>query len=229
MGQFDSVTTENRTIAVSAARTATFTSDLQNNDKARGIMVVLDVTATTAAVNEVQEVVVDATGGTFTLTFDGQVTSALAFDAPTATVQTALRALSTIGGTAVDVTGSASNYTVTFVSTLAAQNVATMISDPALLTGGAQTATVSTSTPGSAASSLVLTVKGADTTSGQSVTLLTGAAVTSISTNTYRLYPGLTAVANATVSDVLPKTFSVRVTAGNVSSTTYSVGAVLLA
>lgn len=46
------------------------------------------------------------TSGTFTLTFEGQTTSALAFNATAAQIQTALQALSTIGAGKVDVTGS---------------------------------------------------------------------------------------------------------------------------
>lgn len=48
------------------------------------------------------------TAGTFTLTWRGQTTSALAFNAATSAVQTALRALSTVGGTNCTVIGSAS-------------------------------------------------------------------------------------------------------------------------
>lgn len=229
MGAFDNVVTENRTIAASAARTTTFTSDLQNNDKARGILVILDTTAVTAGVNEVQTIVIDATGGTYTVTFNGQTTSAIAYNADPATTETALRALSSIGGTNVACTGSAQNITVTFQSALAATDVAQMTTNAASLTGGAQTATVTTTTAGVAASSVTLAINAYDPTSGKSSALLTGAAVTTATTNGYRVYPGLTAVANSTVSDVLPKTFTVTVTAGNSSSTTYSVGALLLA
>lgn len=229
MSVFDGVLTDNRTLGASESRTATFNSEIQNNDKAKGIAVVVDVTAVQAAVNEVQLITVDATGGDFTVTFEGQTTGPIAYNAIIGDVETALRALSTIGGTAVAVTGTASNYTVTFQSTLAATDVAMMTTNAAGLTGGASTAVVTLTTPGFAASSLVVTIRGSDPASGKAITLLTSAAITTVSTNTYRLYPGLTAVANLTVSDVLPKTFGVRVTAGNASPTTYSVGALLLA
>lgn len=59
------------------------------------------------------------TGGTFRLTYDGQSTSALAYNASAATVDAALEALSTIGTGNVAVTGSAGGpYTVTFGGTL---------------------------------------------------------------------------------------------------------------
>lgn len=67
-------------------------------------------------VNEVQSVaIIGATGGTFTLTYDGQTTSALAYDISAGSLETALEALSNI--TAVSVSGSgtfASPFLVTF-------------------------------------------------------------------------------------------------------------------
>lgn len=104
--------------------------------------------------NEVQTVTVDATGGTFTLTFSGKTTGDLAFDSLAADIQTALEGLSTIGSGNVGVTGGPGDaggttpYVVTFQGTLADTDVAQMTSDPAKLTGGASTATVATQTPG---------------------------------------------------------------------------------
>lgn len=91
-----------------------------------------------AGTNEVQVVTVsEATGGTFTLTYNGQTTDALAYNATAATVQTKLRALSTIGTGNVNVTGSAGGpYTVTFVGALANSNVSELVVDGDSLTGG---------------------------------------------------------------------------------------------
>lgn len=73
--------------------------------------------------NEVQKVMLQgATVGTFTITFSGQTTSALAFNASAATVQTALRALSNINGANVNVSLTGSAYTLTFVGSLADAN-----------------------------------------------------------------------------------------------------------
>lgn len=59
------------------------------------------------------------TSGTFTLTLGGQTTTALAYNATAATVQTAMQALSTVGTGNCTVTGSAGGpYTVTFVSSV---------------------------------------------------------------------------------------------------------------
>lgn len=57
-------------------------------------------------------VAIVAGSGTFTLSFGGQTTSAIAHDANAATVQSALAALSSVGSGNVTVTGSAGNYAV---------------------------------------------------------------------------------------------------------------------
>lgn len=85
------------------------------------------------------------TGGTFTLTFSGQTTSAIAYNASAATVDAALEALSNIGAGDVSVTGSAGGpWTVEFTNALGASNQPAMTGDGASLTGGSgQTITVS--------------------------------------------------------------------------------------
>lgn len=93
--------------------------------------------------NEVQTVTVDATGGTFTLTFSGQTTSAIAENASAATVLAALEALSNIAPGDVTVTGSAGGpYTVTFKGVYANTNVPLMTANAGSLTGGASTVVV---------------------------------------------------------------------------------------
>lgn len=54
-------------------------------------------------------------------------------------------------------------------------------------------------------------------------TLLTGAAITTISTNVYRIGPSLTAAANAVANDFVPPIVRVTITANNANSMTYSV------
>ena len=58
------------------------------------------------------------TGGTFTLSFGGQLTTALPFNATASAVQVALGALSIIGSTNISVSGNGP-YTVTFIGDLA--------------------------------------------------------------------------------------------------------------
>ena len=72
--------------------------------------------------------------------------------------------------------------------------------------------------------SITMTLNYKDPASGKYITLLSGAAITTNSTNVYRLYPGLTASANATANDILPRTFQIVITANNANPVTYSVG-----
>ncbi len=96
---------------------------------------------------EVQTVTVDATGGTFTLTYNGETTTAIAEAAAASAVETALEALNGLSASDVAVSGSAGGpFTVTFAASLG--NVSTLIADGALLTGGTGV-TVAVTTAGS--------------------------------------------------------------------------------
>lgn len=95
--------------------------------------------------NEIQEVIVDATGGTFTLTLAAETTGNIAYNATAAAVQTALVALASQSSGDVLVTGAAGGpYTVEFAGNNADTNIGQMVADPASLTGGSSTAAVIT-------------------------------------------------------------------------------------
>lgn len=104
--------------------------------------------------NEVQSVAITGapTGGTFKLTYAGQTTGNIAYNATAAQVKTALVALSNITAGDVDTAGGplpGSAVTVTFKGALADADVAEMTADGALLTGGTSPAVaVTTTTPG---------------------------------------------------------------------------------
>lgn len=102
-----------------------------------------------AGVNELQQIVSNGTGGTFTITYSGQTTSALAYNVDAATLQTALEALSNIAPGDVEVTGTAGNWQVEFMGSLAATNVSQMTLGLGSLTGGG--AAVLTTRSGAAA------------------------------------------------------------------------------
>lgn len=69
-------------------------------------------------------------GGTFTLTFGGDTTTALAYNASPAAVQTALQALASIGSGNISVSGVAGKYYVAeFIGTLAETDVAEITAD----------------------------------------------------------------------------------------------------
>ncbi|WP_411815490.1 hypothetical protein [Gordonia sp. SND2] len=81
----------------------------------------------------------DATGGDFTLSFGGQTTAAIAYNATAATVKTALAGLSTIGTGKVNVTGSAGGpYSVVLDASL----TGTLTADGTGLTGSGAAVTV---------------------------------------------------------------------------------------
>lgn len=76
--------------------------------------------------------------------------------------------------------------------------------------------------------SITLTVEGKDSLSSKYYTLLAGVAVTTNSTNVYKVYPGLPATANVSANDIVPRTYRVTVTANNANSVTYSVASLLV-
>ena len=103
--------------------------------------------------NEVQTVDIDATGGDYTLEYDGQTTGQIAFDATAAAVQSALEGLSNVEPNDVSVAKtSATHYNITFLGRLARTNVPQILGDGSGLTGGATTVTTATTTQGETAS-----------------------------------------------------------------------------
>jgi hypothetical protein len=124
------------------------------------------ITPTGTATNEVQTLTIAGapTGGTFSLTFQGATTPALAYNAAPAAVQTALQALSTIGSGNATVTGTAGvSYVVTFAGALANQNVGSLVPVGTFTGGTTPAINVATTTGGSTGSLLSLT----DDTTGQ--------------------------------------------------------------
>lgn len=114
------------------AQTVTLSSD--------GIVAVKEVTTVDRGTS---------TGGTFTLTYDGETTSALAFGAAAATVETAVELLSTVTTATVTGTGAVGTPWVITIDT-PVKNFA-VTGDGALLTGGDSTLTVTETTAGLAA------------------------------------------------------------------------------
>jgi len=102
--------------------------------------------------SEVQTITVTATGGTFTITYSGQTTAALAYNASTATVRAALWALSNIADNDVAVTGTAGNYTLTWINSLGnvtapTTTVTNLQGNITFVTGNVLTITVTASEP----------------------------------------------------------------------------------
>ena len=91
------------------------------------------IASTDYTTDTVQRVENDATGGTFTLTYDGQTTAATAFDTTAATVKTNIEALSNVTAATVTGTGTAATPWVIFFNTATGQNI--MTADDTGLTG----------------------------------------------------------------------------------------------
>ncbi len=84
--------------------------------------------------NEIQTVVLNATNGTWTLSYAGQTTAALAHDVSAAALDTALEALSTIGTGNVAVTRTDDVYVIRFQGELNNLDVASLVANAAGLT-----------------------------------------------------------------------------------------------
>jgi hypothetical protein len=103
--------------------------------------------------NEVQAITITGTptGGTFTLTKDGQTTTNLAYNADRNAVEDALEALSTIGAGNVRVTGGpapGTPFAVTFVNDLGRRDTSVMTAAHAFTGGTSPAIAVTTTTPG---------------------------------------------------------------------------------
>jgi autotransporter-associated beta strand protein len=135
----------------------------------QGVLIVHNPKALGTITLETQTVTVTGGAGTFTLTFNGQTTSALAFNATAAQVQAALDGLSTIGGIGgfVNVTLTGNVYTVQFAGALTGLAQPLLAATPA---AGASTAVTETS------------IGSGITLDQQTLTLTTGAA-----TDTFKL------------------------------------------
>jgi hypothetical protein len=106
--------------------------------------------------NEVQQVAITGgpTGGTYTLTYSGQTTAGIAYNATATQVRNALAALSNVDTGNVTCSGGPHPGTpvdVTFTGALAGTDVAQMTASAAGLTGGTSPSVdVTTTTPGGA-------------------------------------------------------------------------------
>ena len=131
------------------------------------------MTGTGTGVNEKQTVAIDdaTSSGTFTLTFGGQTTAAIDYNAPAqgvGSVEEKLAALSNIGVGNVAVTGGpgpGTDWVVEFKGTLGLTDVAAMTGDGLLLTGGSTDVTITETQKGDATCTVTV-AKVADITSG---------------------------------------------------------------
>jgi len=76
--------------------------------------------------------------------------------------------------------------------------------------------------------SVTFTIQGKDTVNGAYYDILTSAAITATGTTYLSVYPGITAAANVSASDILPRVWRVRAVHADADSITYSVAANLV-
>ncbi len=169
---------------------------------------ITETQAAVAAVNEVQTVSIpnDVTGGTFALTYDGQTTGPIAYDADAATVDTALENLSNIGAGDVTTTGGpgpGTDWIVEFTATLAGAPQVDMTADGALLTGNE--VTVVATQEGSGSQNEIQTVSIPNITSDGTFTLTYNAQTTgtiAYNANAATVKTALEVLTNIAVDDV---------------------------
>lgn len=78
-----------------------------------------------------------------------------------------------------------------------------------------------------AAPSVVATIDGFDPLSATWYNLLTSVAIVATGLTVMKIYPGLAAAANVSVSDMLPPIWRLVMTHGNANAVTYTVAALL--
>lgn len=147
-----SVTTEGN--ATTASLSGYTTSDFTKTQSAQNSKIQVDGFPSTSLVSEVQTVTLgtapdnDPDGGTFTLTYRGETTAEIAWDATAAEIQAALEALSTVNSGDITVSSSIDDgVTFTFADTLG--DVDLLMIDSSLTDGGISvTANISETTTG---------------------------------------------------------------------------------
>ncbi|MEU8101744.1 hypothetical protein [Streptomyces rubiginosohelvolus] len=151
----------NNSMDVFPIRVATLSPQYTADNEAAKFMATCSITSRplqgapvpAAGTNEVQTVTITGTptGGTYTLTFSGQTTAGIAFNAAAAAVQSALVALSNIESGDVTCAGGphpGTPVTVTFGGQFAGDDVPQMTASASLTGGTSPAVNVTTTTPG---------------------------------------------------------------------------------
>lgn len=139
-------------------------------------------------------------------------------------IRALLLALALLASHAVAQTGSTLQSTILpAIARTATETVSSDITN-AQWKGGHFVFTISTYPSGT----FTPTIQGKNPVTGAYYTILEGSAVSSTSTTVLRVYPGITAAAGASASDILPRTFRVKVAKSATATATFSVGASLV-
>lgn len=197
---------------------AIITTAVSTGSKAATFGLQIDQAGGTSEVN-VLTITGVPTGGTFTVTVNGQTTGTVAFDAAAATLQTALLALSSVGVGDVVVSGSAGGpYTLTWGGRLAGTDITITASGAGLTGGTAPAVTVGTTTAG--------------TTGGEAPVALSGGALALTSANSTPAGKALVGT-NVKGTAAAPNTFDadsvIRLVASGVTAFSEGVATILVA
>jgi hypothetical protein len=167
-------------------------------------IVVTTTTGGVLQVNEVQTIAATgATSGTFTLTFDGQTTAPISYNASAEQVQSALIALSNIGPDDVEVTGGPVHLVgvaIEFTGAFAGQDAESLVGNASNLFGA--TITVTTTTSGAPPVVQVIRV-GSAVSSGTFTLSFAGATTAPIAYNASAAQIELALEALSTIDNVM--------------------------
>lgn len=114
------------------------------------------------------------------------------------------------------------NNTVGTLLASAARTATTSSADQTLFNGRG-VAVIIDVTAVTGAPSVTFAIEVKDSVSSKYVAVLTSAAITGTGTTRLRIYPGITATANVSASDIMDRTWRVTATHANADSITYSV------
>lgn len=145
-----SVTTEGN--ATAASLSGYTTSDFTISQTAQDSKIKVDGFPNTSAISEVQTVTLSGTtdvGDTYTLTYRGETTTAIAYDANAATIQSKLEDLSTVNSGDIAVANAPLSNGMTFTFDSSLGNVDLLMIDDSGLTSGPATASIAQTTAGS--------------------------------------------------------------------------------
>ena len=155
----------------------TFTNAAATNFQTQGVTddYVLYLINSNAAQNEIQQIALTGTtGGTFQITFDGQTTGNIAYNASAATIELALEALANINDGDIAVGGAFPTWTVVFIGQYAGTDMPMLYVDTTALTGPGPPAVTVTETQAAFSGQTIIKSYPISSVVGTTITLGSG-------------------------------------------------------
>jgi hypothetical protein len=107
-------------------------------------------------------------------------------------------------------------------------NTTTVVGPDLINNSGARGVVVVLVTTSTGTGSETLVIEGKDSASATYSTLLSGAAVTTNTTNRYWVFPGAVVTANVSANDQIPEIFRIRLVSNNANPVTCTLGGTTL-